>query len=56
MMLKGKARRLLFLCIQIIVIIFATIIMVYGGGLLTMNRFHSGQTLPSLGGKWDISI
>ncbi|WP_411670483.1 TRAP transporter small permease [Escherichia coli] len=29
MMLKGKARRHLFLCIQIIVIIFATIIMVY---------------------------
>ncbi len=37
MMLKGKARRHLFLCIQIIVIIFATIIMVYGGGLLTMD-------------------
>ncbi|EMV3592301.1 TPA: TRAP transporter small permease [Escherichia coli] len=49
MMLKGKARRLLFLCIQIIVIIFATIIMVYGGGLLTMDTFDSGQTSPALG-------
>lgn len=49
MMLKGKARRHLFLCIQIIVIIFATIIMVYGGGLLTMDTFDSGQTSPALG-------
>ena len=43
MMLKGKARRHLFLCIQIIVIIFATIIMV------SLDTFYSGQTSPALG-------
>lgn len=49
MMLKGKSRRYLFLCIQAIVILFASIIMVYGGGLLTLDTFDSGQTSPALG-------
>ncbi|EBB8130561.1 TRAP transporter small permease [Salmonella enterica] len=49
MMLQGKARRHLFLCIQAIVIVFAALIMVYGGGLLTLDTFDSGQTSPALG-------
>lgn len=46
---ERKSPTSFILCIQIIVIIFATIIMVYGGGLLTMDTFDSGQTSPALG-------
>lgn len=51
MSLKGRAQRNLVLIIQTIIILFAAVIMTYGGGMLMLDTFESGQTSPALGWK-----
>lgn len=50
--LNGKAQQRVLLIIQAIIFIFATVIMVYGGGRLALDTFESGQTSPALG--WEM--
>ncbi|MDD9651727.1 TRAP transporter small permease [Klebsiella pasteurii] len=49
MSLTGKPKQILFMVIQTIVLLFSLIIMVYGGGILALDTFESGQTSPALG-------
>ena len=48
MRLKGVAKRTLNVVIELCIIVFAALVMVYGGSLLTAKTFANAQVTPAL--------
>lgn len=47
--LHPDAQRIAVLCVQLVVLLFALVVLSYGGLQLTAQRWQAGQTLPALG-------
>lgn len=56
MKLSGARKQFVSLFIQIAIIAFAGIVLVYGGSTLVSSTLESGQITPHWAGRWVTSI